>query len=118
LDPDGQDVLGVNSPLKEFQAGTFETTYLDNDFRISRTTTAAGSQLRVYVKSAEPVQPEDLADEEYFDEFDKFGSEDEDEEDVTAEFDDFGSEGEGGGGDDDSASLNNDGSVDYGAPSD
>ena len=76
LDPDGQDVIGVNSPLKEFQAGTFETTYLDDDFRISRTTMGSVDQLRVYVKSEEQEQPPDnVLDEEYFDEFDKFGSE-------------------------------------------
>lgn len=78
LDPSGQDVLGVNSPLKEFQAGTFETTYLDDSLRISRSTTGSVDQLRVFVRSEE--KEEDL-DEEYFDEFDKFGMDDEFEED-------------------------------------
>ncbi|CAB9525873.1 expressed unknown protein [Seminavis robusta] len=82
LDPAGKDVLGINSPLKEFQAGTFETTYLDDDLRISRTTMGSVDQLRVYVRSAEEVK--DYLDEEYFDEFDKFGMED-DEEVVTVE---------------------------------
>lgn len=94
LDPDGQDLLGVNSPLKEFQAGTFETTYLDEDFRISRTTMGSTSQLRVYVKSAQQdTPPENPLDEEYFDEFDKFGSEgDEEDDSMEDEFDNFGSE--------------------------
>lgn len=75
LDPKGQDVLGINSPLKEFQAGTFETTYLDGDLRISRTSYGSFDQLRVYVKSEPEEVPVDDPDEEYFDEFDKFGLE-------------------------------------------
>lgn len=88
LDPDGQDVLGINSPLKEFQAGTFETTYLDDSLRISRTTMGSVDQLRVYVRSGEENEvSEDDLDEEYFDEFDKFGQEDEDDVDDVVEAD-------------------------------
>lgn len=50
LESDGKDILGINMPLKEFQAGTFETTYLDKDLRISRGTVGSTEQLRVYVK--------------------------------------------------------------------
>ena len=84
LDPDGQDVLGINSPLKEFQAGTFETTYLDDTLRISRTSMGSVNQLRVYVRSEEDGEESaDKLDEEYFDEFDKFGEEDEDEDEIV-----------------------------------
>jgi PAP_fibrillin len=76
LDPKGQDVLGINSPLKEFQAGTFETTYLDDNLRIGRSTTGSIEQLRVFVRSAETEESKDELDEEYFDEFDKFGQDD------------------------------------------
>jgi PAP_fibrillin len=82
LDPEGEDVLGINSPLKEFQAGTFETTYLDNTLRISRTNMGPVDQLRVYVRSEKEELSDDYLDEEYFDEFDSFGQED-DEDDVV-----------------------------------
>lgn len=80
LESDGKDVLGINSPLKEFQAGTFETTYLDDNLRISRTTTSSVDQLRVYVRSEPEEISVDNLDEEYFEEFDKFGEEEEDDE--------------------------------------
>lgn len=87
LDPDGEDVLGINSPLKEFQAGTFETTYLDDTLRISRTAMGPVDQLRVYVRSEKEEMPEDYLDEEYFDEFDSFGQEDDDEDDGVVDAD-------------------------------
>jgi len=80
LDPNGEDVLGINSPFKEFQAGTFETTYLDEALRISRTTMGSVETLRVYVKNEEEQESDDVLDEEYFDEFDKFGSDEDEEE--------------------------------------
>ena len=73
LEPGGKDVFGFNSPLKEFQAGTFETTYLDDNLRISRTNMGSIDQLRVYVRSE--AEASDM-DEEYFDEFDRFGEDD------------------------------------------
>lgn len=76
LDPRGKDVLGINSPLKEFQAGTFETTYLDDNLRIGRSTIGSVDQLRVFVRSTETEDSKDDLDEEYFDEFDKFGQDD------------------------------------------
>lgn len=59
LDPSGKDVLGINMPLKEFQAGTFETTYLDKDLRISRGQTGSIEQLRVFVKGPEEFGVQD-----------------------------------------------------------
>lgn len=51
LDPNGKDVTGINIPLGEFlNGGTFETTYMDNELRISRGNTVAGDQLRVFVR--------------------------------------------------------------------
>jgi len=76
LDPKGQDIIGINSPLKEFQAGTFETTYMDEDLRISRTKYGSSDILRVYVRSEPEEVLVDELDEEYFDEFDKFGEDD------------------------------------------
>lgn len=82
LDPQGQDFFGFNSPLKEFQSGSFETSYLDSSLRISRSTLRSVDQLRVYVKSE--VEEDTSLDEEYFGEFDKFGQEgEEDDEDIV-----------------------------------
>ena len=49
---------------------------MDADLRISRTTYGSSDILRVYVKSEPEEVPLDELDEEYFDEFDKFGEDD------------------------------------------
>lgn len=68
--------------MKEFQSGSFETSYLDSSLRISRSTLRSVDQLRVYVKSE--VEEDTSLDEEYFGEFDKFGQEgEEDDEDIV-----------------------------------
>ena len=51
LDPKGKDITGINIPLGDFlNAGSFETTYMDEELRISRGQTVAGDQLRVFLR--------------------------------------------------------------------
>jgi hypothetical protein len=52
LEPNGSDVLGVNVPFGEYlNAGSFDTTFLDDTVRISRTKTGPVDQIRVFIKS-------------------------------------------------------------------
>lgn len=51
FDPDGADVFGVNNLFGDFiNVGTFDTPYVDEDIRISRTSGPVLEQLRVFVR--------------------------------------------------------------------
>jgi hypothetical protein len=52
LSPEGADVLGVNVPFGDFlNTGSFETTYMDDKLRISRSKVGIVDQLRVFIRS-------------------------------------------------------------------
>lgn len=52
LEPNGGDVLGINIPFGELlNAGSFDTTFLDDSMRISRSKTGPVDQIRVFVRT-------------------------------------------------------------------
>ena len=65
LDPNGKDLLGINLPWGEFvNGGDFETTFMDDTIRISRTPAQglAPDVLRVFVRSGSVVTEPVLED--------------------------------------------------------
>ncbi|KAL7531401.1 hypothetical protein ACHAXR_004020 [Thalassiosira sp. AJA248-18] len=51
FDPEGADIFGLNNAFGEFiNVGTFDTPYVDEDIRISRTSGPVLEQLRVFVR--------------------------------------------------------------------
>lgn len=64
LEPDGADLLGVNVPFGEFlNAGSFDTTYLDDTLRISRSKVGMVDQLRVFSRPPTAVGEEEAVAE-------------------------------------------------------
>mmetsp|Transcript_27755 Transcript_27755/g.50590 ORF Transcript_27755/g.50590 Transcript_27755/m.50590 type:complete len:504 (-) Transcript_27755:144-1655(-) len=76
LEPEGEDVFGVNNLLGEFSgAGTFDTPYVDGEVRVSRTSGPVVEQLRVFVRQGDALEEEDDVEETAVDS----GEDDEDE---------------------------------------
>lgn len=51
LDPNGEDIFGINNVLGEFlNVGIFDTPYVDDTVRLSRTSGPVSEQLRVFVR--------------------------------------------------------------------
>ncbi|KAL9188121.1 hypothetical protein ACHAXT_006499 [Thalassiosira profunda] len=63
LDPDGADVFGLNNLLGEFQSGSFDTVFVDEDIRVSRSPGPVLEQLRVFArKGSALLEDEGLLD--------------------------------------------------------
>jgi hypothetical protein len=51
LDPNGEDIFGINNVLGEFlNVGIFDTPFVDDTVRLSRTSGPVSEQLRVFVR--------------------------------------------------------------------
>lgn len=63
FEPEGSDIFGVNNLLGEFlNSGTFETPYIDQDIRISRSRGPVFEQLRVFVRKGSNAMHTDIID--------------------------------------------------------
>ena len=66
LDPEGADVVGINLPFGELlNTGTYETTYMDDKIRISRSKTGIVDTLRVFIRSELNAPGAETEEEEF-----------------------------------------------------
>ena len=63
LSADGADIAGINLPLGEFiNTGTFETTFMDDELRVSRGKQGLVDQLRVFVRADRVAKDKAMAE--------------------------------------------------------
>mmetsp|Transcript_1223 Transcript_1223/g.2894 ORF Transcript_1223/g.2894 Transcript_1223/m.2894 type:complete len:422 (-) Transcript_1223:260-1525(-) len=65
LDPNGEDIIGLNVPISEFvNGGDFQTTYMDDTLRISRSRIGIVDQLRIFTRPSVIKVEKEEGDEE------------------------------------------------------